>query len=430
MSRHAVLFSLTIVVLVLLFSGCGGKGGNELVLMLHATPDQLVTWNAVVQSFTESTQIPVRIENEPNDTYESKLRSRITTANPPDVVYLAGTHIPEFADAGALINLNTYLAKSTLKANDFYAPAWQGFQYHGNTYGIPNDVDILTIAINEELCDLAMVRIPKNGWTWADYLKSAKAMSAVQNNNGTEDTWGTQVCPWWQVYVWQNGGQLVDTPNNPQRSTMATPAVEQALQFLADLTVKEKVAPRRVAPNTPDRLDAFRAGRVGMIYITHADVPILNKECEIRWSTVAIPQGKKDANLGLSWGYGITKASKQQDQAWKLVEFLAGTPGQKLLMNGSFCTPAREDISNSEYFGGGMNGDAPAYKHGYAIMQPLPATPHYAELNDIYEQELEPLWTGQATVDAVCKKIDARVNQLLQQQGKTAAWLRLALPMG
>jgi multiple sugar transport system substrate-binding protein len=425
MSRCLILCAIALLLLAL--TGCvskTGPAGDDVVLLLRATTQQLEVWQKAVDAFTESTKIPVTIQNEPYDSYFTKLQTMIAGGRPPDVVFMESTRFPEFVGKNALENLTPYLQKDpSVQAADYLPVAWAAYQYQGNTYGLPNDVAVLALAYNEGAAELAYVKVPQTGLTWDGYLKLAREMTADQDGDGRTDLWGTTVCPWWQVYVWQNGGELVDDIQNPKHSTLSTPEARQALQFLADLHLKERVAPSPSLTESMGRVEAFTAGRVGMIYIGRWDTPQLNK-MEGRWTVADIPKGKLAANLGLGSCFSMPRGAKHPEQAFKLMAFLSGLEGQKVLLGGNFSTPTRPTLINSEYFGGAIQvGGAAPFARALKFMRPVPFTTRYTEISTIWEQELQLLWSGQKTVPEVTKRIDERVDKVLAEAQPATAWL-------
>lgn len=418
-----IIASLALLVL----GGCVSRSApppGDVVLMLRATPAQLEVWNEAVKAFTEATKISVTIQNEPYDRYFAKLQTMIAGGKPPDVVFMESTRFPEFVTKGALEKLDTYLAGQTeIKANDFFPTAWQAYQYQGSVYGLPNDTAILAVAYDQNQLELATLKPPTPGWTWDDYLKMAQDLTVDRSGDGQVDVWGTTICPWWQVYVWQNGGDLMDDVQTPRRSALSTPAAQEALQFLADLHTKHQVAPSLSLTRGMGRVDAFVAGRVAMIYTGRWDGAQLSKT-DSRWDTAALPRGKQAANLGLGSGFCIAKGAPHAQEAWKLISFLAGMDGQKIMLGGGFSTPARKALVNSEYFalGAGDRG-AGAFAAGLKVMHPVPFTTHYTEISEIWEQELDLLWAGKATVQEVTQRIDERVNKVLAEGQPATAWL-------
>lgn len=412
---------------VLVVGGCVDRqapGPDEVVLMLRATADQLEVWEDAVNAFEEQTQIAVAIQNEPYDSYFAKLQTMIAGGKPPDVVFMESTRFPEFATKGVLENLDPYLARQEdLQPDDFVAAAWDAYQYQGGTYGIPNDIAVLGLAYNTSEFELAMQPPPPPDWTWGDYLKIAQELTADDDDDGRTDVWGTTICPWWQVYVWQNAGDVVDDIKQPRRSTLSTPPAQEALQFLADLHLKHKVAPSMAFTESMGRVDAFSAGKVAMIYLGRWDVPQLAKT-EQRWAATVLPKGKVAANLGMGSCFSMPKGAPHAQQAWQLIAFLSSIEGQKKLLTGSFSTPAREALLNSEYFGGHVKGSTGwPFAEGIKVMHPAPFTTRYTEISDIWDDELDLLWSGQKTVQEVTQRIDERVNKVLAESQPATAWL-------
>ncbi|MEN6404339.1 MAG: sugar ABC transporter substrate-binding protein [Armatimonadia bacterium] len=430
--RHR-LFAVALILCVC-FTGCAKKtapASDSLVFMVRATADQLKVWQEAVDLFTEQSKIKVTLQNEPYDTYFSKLQTMIAGGTPPDVVFMESTRFPEFVTKNTLLNLTPYLQKETeFTGTDFYPEAWQSYRYQGQQYGLPNDIAVLGLMYNQDLFEIDFVKAPTTNWTWDDYLKAAQTLTKDTDEDGRIDQWGTTVCPWWQVFVWQNGGELVDNVQQPTRSTLSTPAAQGALQFLADLSLKQKVAPSASLTESMGRCEAFTAGKVAMIYAGHWDCPQLNKMKDSRWEAAPLPRGKQQANLGLGSGYCITSGSKRADDAWQFLLFMSAGEGQKKLLSAGFSTPANEALANSEYFAGGMSAGPGAFLQGLKFIHPVPFTTRYTEIATIWDQELQLLWSGQATVQQVTAKIDERVNKVLSEASPATAWLLPLAPGG
>ncbi|MEN6547301.1 MAG: sugar ABC transporter substrate-binding protein, partial [Armatimonadia bacterium] len=335
--RHRRLAVALILLVCICLTGCAKKtpaSSDSLVFMVRATADQLKVWQEAVDLFTEQSKIKVTLQNEPYDTYFSKLQTMIAGGTPPDVVFMESTRFPEFVTKNTLLNLTPYLQKETeFTGTDFYPEAWQSYRYQGQQYGLPNDIAVLGLMYNQDLFEIDFVKAPTTNWTWNDYLKAARTLTKDTDEDGRIDQWGTTVCPWWQVFVWQNGGELVDNVQQPTRSTLATPAAQGALQFLADLSLKQKVAPSASLTESMGRCEAFTAGKVAMIYAGHWDCPQLNKMKDSRWEAAPLPRGKQQANLGLGSGYCITSGSKRADDAWQFLLFMSAGEGQKKLLS-------------------------------------------------------------------------------------------------
>ena len=432
--RHRLLAVVLILLVCVCLTGCAKKTAvpsDSLVFMVRATADQLKVWQETVDLFTEQTKIKVALQNEPYDSYFSKLQTMIAGGTPPDVVFMESTRFPEFVTKNTLLDLTPYLQKEKeLSGSDFYPQAWQAYRYQGQQYGLPNDIAVLALAYNQNLFEIDFLKPPTPSWTWDDYLKAAQTLTKDTNGNGRIDQWGTSLCPWWQVFVWQNGGELVDDVNQPTRSTLSAPEAQEALQFLADLSLKYKVAPSASLTESMGRCEGFTGGKIAMIYAGRWDCPQLNKMRDGRWETAPLPKGKLQANLGLGSGYCITSGCKRPDDAWQFLLFMAAGQGQKTLLSAGFSTPANEALANSEYFSGGLSASPGAFLQGLKLIRPVPFTTRYSEIANIWDQELQLLWSGQATVQEVTAKIDERVNKVLSEANPQTAWLLPLTPGG
>ncbi|MEI6501023.1 MAG: sugar ABC transporter substrate-binding protein [Armatimonadota bacterium] len=431
MARRILLFA--VLAALLWVAGCPKpKAETKAVALLLSVPDsQMETWQKAVTAFTEASKVEVSLQNVPQDSYQTKLSALVAASAPPDLIAIPSTAFPQLVTTGQLADLKSFLqAQTNVRPSDYVPAAMRAFQYQGSTYGLPYDVSVVALAYNQDLFELQGLREPAQGWTWSQYLKTAAKLTRDSQDTGTIDTWGTTVTPFWQVCVWQSGGDVVDDVANPQRSTLSTPEAQQGLQALADLTLKQKVAPGPAGPGSAGRTALFAQGKVALAYITREDLPVLNKAPDLRWGAVAIPTLKVAANLGLSSGLCIPKNAAHQQQAWQLLAYLAGSDGQKQLLNGSFITPSLEALAGSEYFPGvGTNGANP-FLSALKVIHALPFTPRYREIAAVWDEELPALWTGKQTVAQVTARIDERVNGILAQSKPTTAWLLPLMPRG
>lgn len=415
MLRALVLPCLLVAMLALLvLSGCRQPvPPGALVLSVSASKEEAEGWQDAIGAFSSATGAQVLLRSEEPAKYQENLLRTLGAQDAPDVALVPATSLPRLRQAQLLLPLDAYLQKDeNLKLSDFFAPALLPYGKEGGTVALPVDIDAQAIAYNLDLFELAQLKTPREDWTWQDYLKCAQALTR-ESESGRRN-WGTSIPSSWQIYVWQNGGDVVDDPSNPRRSTMSTPAVEEALQFLADLSGKEHVAP------PPDRLPAaaalraFYAGEMGMIYVTTAEMARISRAPEIRWGLLPAPRGKCAANLANGAGLCIPKASRQADAAWKLLAYLVGSDGQKELLKYSFTMPPLGYMAKSEYFGALDSTGRNPFVEAMPGAHQLPVTPRYDEIQKVWDHELAALWAGKTDVKTACAKIDERVNTILE----------------
>ncbi|MGE5530848.1 MAG: ABC transporter substrate-binding protein [Bacteroidota bacterium] len=410
MTRKLLLL-LPLVSLLPLVTGCRGErpAPDSVVLMLPATGQELQVWQDAIDAFTEASKIKVTLQSQAEGDYYAKLQKLIAGGSAPDLVAVDSTRFPELLAAGSLEPIDQFIrSQEELRLSDFYPWAIHSFQSQGSTYGLPVNVRVQALACDMDSFELAMKPRPTADWNWQQFADLAKAMTR-DGENGVP-VYGAALGPWWQVFVWQNGGELVDNPAAPTRSTLNTPQAIEALQFLADLTNKQKVAaPFATTEDGPANTIAAKGAALAMV--DRPQVPRLDKVQEMRFELVPLPKGKVAANLGLTTGLCLVKGSKRQAEALKLLAYLGGLDGQKQLTNAGAVVPTLEVLAGSEYFAGGD----PSYpfKTALKVARQLPTTPRYHEIEAVWAEELAPLWAGKATAAQVCPKIDERVNGIL-----------------
>ena len=70
-----------------------------------------------------------------------------------------------------------YLDKAEFKPEDFYTETYERFRYKGKLLGISKDFATLVLYYNKDLFEKWDVPYPKSGWTWDDFLQTAKALT-------------------------------------------------------------------------------------------------------------------------------------------------------------------------------------------------------------------------------------------------------------
>jgi multiple sugar transport system substrate-binding protein len=398
--------------------GCRGdrdaRRQTEIVYLTRATPDQLEVWRRATKEFMRrNPNIRVRFENLPYVQYWDKFQTMNAAGVAPDVIFMESTRFPKFAESGTLENLRPYIARDKdLALDDFFPAALDSYRWKGDLYGLPNDVAIGVVFYNRDLFDEAGVPYPKAGWTWDDYLAAAKALTFDFDEDGRIDQYGTLIGDW-RHFVWQNGGDIVDDPLHPTRSTMNTPEVREALQWLVDLRFKHHVTTRPGELADMGGYEMFMTGKVAMVFGGHWDVPTYSKITRFRWDVAPLPKGKLRANNALGSCLSIPSKSRHKEEAWRYIKFLTGPDGQRLMVGADFSTPARRSIARSkEYLQAPPEGEQ-VFVDEIPFGRPVPFTPKYLEMSNVTNQVMDLMWLGRRSVPATCADLDRRIDKVL-----------------
>lgn len=402
----------------MLLPGCGKPhtvaGQTEIVYLTRATPDQLDVWSKATREFMRrNPDIKVRFENLPYAQYWDKFQTMNAGGVAPDIIFMESSRFPKFASSGTLENLEPYVTRDgDIDIPDFYPKALESYKWKGNLYGLPNDIAIGVVFYNKDLFDEAGVPYPKTSWTWDDYLKAARMLTFDFDEDGRIDQFGTMVGDW-RHFVWQNLGETVDNPLNPTRSTMNTPTVREALQWLVDLRFKYHVTTRPGELADMGGYEMFMTGKVAMVFGGHWDVPTYSKITRFRWDVAALPKGKVRANNAYGSCFSIPSRSRHKEAAWRYIKFLSGPVGQKLMVGADFSTPARRSIARSKDYLKPPPDSESVFINEIPFGHQLPLTPKYLEMQNITNEEMDLMWMGKRSVEDTCRTIDQRIDKLL-----------------
>jgi multiple sugar transport system substrate-binding protein len=123
-----------------------------------------------------------------------------------------------------------------------------------------------------------------------------------------------------------------------QQSTWSSPAVVEALQFYADLSLKQQIAPPPGATSKP-----FREGGAALWLNTGWNTSDLRQVSLFKWGIAPIPWQATNKTLSFTDGILITNLSQAQDAAWQLVKYLTGQEGQLAYSKATGRPPTRPD---------------------------------------------------------------------------------------
>lgn len=340
-----------------LLAGCQSAAApKEISFSVFGEPAEIQSYQAIVDAFSEKhPEIKVNFSYVPEDAeYRQRLAIQFSAGNAPDVMLIDYRHVASYAALGGLEPVGPFLDKSSMvKASDYYAAPMQAFTWDGSLWCIPQNISSLAVYYNKDLFDAAGVPYPTNDWTQEDFLNAARALTLDQDGDGTPDQYGVGISPLLiraAPFIWQNGGQMVDDPENPTRLTLDPPETKEALQWFVDLQVKEHVVPDRVAEQASSSENRFLAGTLAMYFNSRRGVPTYRTITSFDWDVAPLPAGKTFVTILHSDGFCLSKNSANKDAAWTFIEFANSVEGQTILSQTGRVVPSLISVAESPAF--------------------------------------------------------------------------------
>ena len=403
----------------------------EISFMGHGDPNEKKIFTALIQSFEKKyPNVKVNYTSVPPAEYHQKLTTLVASGKAPDIFYLSGPAFYKYAEAGTILNIQSYLNNTELfDPNNVWKQGLDRYRYDGKTlgtgdlYGLPKDVGPWAMAYNKDLFDEAGAEYPSaepGGWTWDDYLKAAQAVTKDTNGDGKVDIFGGAGFPL-EAAVWGNGGDYIDYATGTIK--VDSPEFAEAMQFIADLNLKHHVSPSADDEKAMNSYSRFVAGKIGMFPLGPWDQPAF-WDLPFNWDIAPWPAspntGKTSTWLG-SMGFALSSKSKHPQEAFNLAAFLSLDPeGQKQNMDLGQAVPNLIDMATNDYLN---NGKAPEHKQVFLdIIEYGRPTVEYGSKDtqwlDTFNQEASKVWTGKQTAAEFVKEIAPKLQELYDKGNK------------
>jgi len=385
----------------------GGGEGGEVALRWRTRPDnqaEIDVYSQVSTTVDEALD-NVTLEYEPGGSetsqYQDVLRTELASGTAPDVFWLPGTDIADFATRGLILDLRELAeASDSYAGDDAYYPGPMEFLTYdpesgesgGALWGLPRDVSTFALYLNLDLIEQAGAPDPRelaeNGeWNWDTFRQVAEAVNGV-----SDQTRGFAVNNWWAnwgLFVNAAGGSLF----NEDRTACALDSEEaqEGLSFLQGLYEDGLVVPYGEDGEPP-----WLAGQVGMFLNGRWATPGARSGADFQWDVVTPPEGPGGIGNWLFWGaYVVNANTEHPEEAFELITQLTSPEVQTQIAELGTNIPSRvDDPSIQEQF--------------------LTYTP--PDNNQAYLDSLEadpvaegPLWEGNWT------EYDAAASPLIQQ---------------
>jgi multiple sugar transport system substrate-binding protein len=417
------LAALATLVIVAVSSASPAAGqspaSGRVSFMVFGDPAELAAYQELVAAFeaghpgidVELIHIPGLLD------YRQRLGTDFAAGTPADVVLINYRRYGPFAARGVLEPLAPYLRSSSLiREADFYREALDPFRWMGQLMCIPQNISSLVVYYNRDLFDEAGLPYPADGWTWDDFLATAKALTRDTDGDGRTDQHGLgtevsifRVAP----FIWQNGGELVVLEGRtPIRLAVDSRLSREAIEWFVDLQLTHHVVPDAVEEMAEDSQSRFLSGRTAMFLDSRRGVPTYRQIGGFDWDVAPLPVGERAAGILHTDAYCMAAAAPDKEAAWTFIEYANSPEGQATIAASGRTVPSLVAVASSPAF---LDPDArPASNEVFLSTIPdlraVPVRATWVDVEELAGHELERAFYGQATVDEAISSMIARTR--------------------
>jgi ABC-type glycerol-3-phosphate transport system substrate-binding protein len=298
----------------------------------------------------------VKLELTPGNVQE--VTTKMAAGTPPDVFRRDAAAFHQQVADGSIRDLNPlFKGEKEFKVADFFPSLVKMQTFQGKLVAVPEDLQpASTLYYNRTLLQQAGVQAPNENTSWPQLLEAAQKLA---RGGDPKDIYGYMFPAWtWEQFVYNHGGQTVDSTEDPTRCLLDQPRAIEGVQFMVDLQHRWKVMP---APDARRQLDnanentLFQRGRLATVnHGTWATATWQQAGDALQWGLTLAPKGQDGkwhyATGGAGWA--IPKDAKYPEASWAWIKWQFGPAGWRQWLAGRdpkvFWLPAVRSVAEEE----------------------------------------------------------------------------------
>ncbi|MFI9650196.1 ABC transporter substrate-binding protein [Streptomyces sp. NPDC052040] len=417
-----------------LLSGCwvgaggSGSGGNSINVLMVNNPQMVELQKLTASHFTKETGIKVNFTVLPENDVRDKISQDFANqAGQYDVATLSNYEIPIYARNGWLHEMNSYTAKDPgYDEQDILGPMRQSLTGDdGRLYGQPFYGESSFLMYRKDVFAAKGLTMPAHP-TWQQVADlAAEADGAKPGMRGIclrgLPGWGELMAPLTTV-VNTFGGTWFD---KDWKAQLDSPGFEKATKFYVDL-VRQHGESGAAQSGFAECLNNMTQGKVAMWYDATSAAGLLEaagSPVKGKLGYAPAPVEKtSDSGWLYTWAWGLQKASRNPDKAWKFISWASGKQYEQLVGDTSGWADVPAGKRASTYENAAYRKQAAAFQDmtRKAIegarpndpgVQPRPAPgiqfvdiPEFTDLGTKVSQEISAAIAGRQSVGAALRK--------------------------
>jgi len=392
MQKHQRVFTLSLLVVILVTAGFGCKGltAEQKAAVKPVSLNYWTTYNDLseLEKFATAYKkkrpyVTINIEQVRSDEFEKRLTNALADDVAPNIIsvnvrdlraytsrllampekitatkiYVKGEYVKETIVEKETVNMPTI---NTIK-NSFITTVYNDAVVGGQVYGLPLAVDTLAIYYNKDLLDQA--GIPEPPKTWDEFMKAVKAstrfndkgdiiQSGVPLGTGKNVPYAFDIL---SLLMMQSGvkmsyGSSVNFDNGVDEAGINHPSLA-ATRFYTDFAQPTKEV-YTWNEKLGDGFEAFASGRTVFYFGYAFDYPRIKArapQLNVEIMPMLQLNEKQPVNIANYWVESVVKKSKNQNEAWEFVAFMAAPANIKQYTTATHRpTPLRAQIAEQK----------------------------------------------------------------------------------
>jgi multiple sugar transport system substrate-binding protein len=275
-----------------------------------------------------------------------KVTAGLQAGNYPDIAYVFGSDLANFAKSDKLLDLTD---SNAIDVDRFYPAGRDSATVDDRVRAVPALIDNLAVVYNTKIFKEAGVEFPSDDWTWEDFRATAKQLTDEDRGivgtgwpgTGDEDTT-------WRIWplVWQLGGDVLS--DDGESVGFDGEAGEGALSYVRDLASDGSVYIDTTAGS--ERMNQlFQSDKMGMILTGPWNLPDF-VDAKVAYGVALLPafEGEHTTIAGPDVWAVFDNGEKRSKAAEEFVGWLTSAEQNLACAKEAGSLPTRADVTELE----------------------------------------------------------------------------------
>lgn len=416
--KKKVIFSLTLMLIAVVFAGCGSESTDNPVNDDPVTVT-ILNWNSMSDDEFQRYYVEPVSQKYPHITLElvqredgapaDAIAKHVMSGEVPDIIYVSNKDINHFIMAEVVLNLEELVKKNKYDLERIIAPAVASVQKKElDLASIPWAQNVAGLLYNKDIFDQFGIDYPKDLLSWEEVLSMARNMTRVVDNEqilGFKPSSMSQFAQSLSVsYVSPEGKALVDTPTwhrilNYYKELYDIPGYED---YSGSLFGSKTVAMEPMWLSTV--------------------LNLAQNEPDFNWDITGLPNFEEKLGIGRevdAHTLAISATSEHKEQAFHVIEVVTSDEVQAMMSRFGRVPVLDDDEILSDY---GSETDFLAGKNWDAVFAVTPgelrenATVHDSMVLRMINPLAERIRTGESDINTMLREVQQEADTALQAE--------------
>ncbi|SDX31582.1 sugar ABC transporter substrate-binding protein [Paenibacillus sp. CF384] len=403
-----------------------------------ANSEEAKSYRKVLDKFEElHPNIKIDYQNIPYNDYGAKLTAMAASDTLPDIGNLLEADALKWNESGKLLDLTAFYENGTvtpkIESNKFVSP-------DGKLLGYSIANEIILLHYNKQLFDDASLPYPpaetEKAWTWDQMLDTARKLTLDKNGKHPNDEgfdkdnivqYGIQITTaadfFWTPFAISNGGGEVS--QDGKELLLDKPETIEAIQKVADLALKEHVAPLPAqAANLGDVGQRLLTKKVAMVTSGQWELVNINPQLSqgLKNGIGVLPIFKKPATTNTGTPVVIFNTTKHKDEVVELYKYIMDPNNSQANFDSGVWMPTEanwytDDALIKKWTASPVH--PPEYRTAvidYALKATYPTPwfflPTYSRIGEVLNPGLDPVWLGTKTAQQAITEMMPKIQAI------------------